>query len=119
MIKKYNFSYDILSDDLFLYDSTSKSRGSIEIGDIIIDFDNKKELVALQFINASKTLKDMLLENKDIKEILKNLKECKIQAKTKENILIIRIELITQNDNVTSVISIPKIERTSPSLAYA
>ncbi|MBD3361480.1 DUF2283 domain-containing protein [Candidatus Woesearchaeota archaeon] len=52
-MKKFNFSYDKENDDLFLYNHNSKSAGSVEVGDIILDFNNKKELVGIQINKAS------------------------------------------------------------------
>ena len=66
---KMNFSYDRESDDLFLY--SSKSKGSIEIGDFILDFNNRKELVGLELMNASRVLEDITGEN--VNKLLNNL----------------------------------------------
>ncbi len=42
-MQKFNFSYDKENDDLFLFSPKSKSKGSIDLGQIVLDFNNKKE----------------------------------------------------------------------------
>jgi len=92
-MKNYKFSYDKEFDDLFIFDSNSKSKGSVELGDIILDFNTKKEFVGIQLMNASRLLQDISGEiNIDI--ILEHLKECRIETITKNNLLIIKIFLI-------------------------
>ena len=119
-MRKFNFSYDKENDDLFLFISKSKSRGSVELGDMVLDFNNKKELVGLQIMNASKLFKDILSDNVNgIKSVLRNLKECKIDAKLKRNIMIIKIFLVSEKREIAPVMQVPTISRSSPSLAYA
>ena len=117
-MQKYKFSYDKENDDLLVYHPKSKSKGSIEIGDLVLDFNNKKEFVGIQIMNASQVIKDLLENKNGIKPLLKNLKECKIDIKNKNNLLIIKLYLISDNTEVTPIISIPKINESSPALAY-
>ena len=49
--QEFKFDYDESSDDLFLFSPKSKSKGSVEFGDIVLDFNNKKELVGIELIN--------------------------------------------------------------------
>jgi hypothetical protein len=71
-------------------------------------------------MNASKVIKDLSELSTDIiREVLLNLQKCKIDAKTKNNILIVRIYLFSKRKEITSVITLPSITETSPSLAYA
>ena len=119
-MRKYNFSYDKENDDLFLFIPKSKSKGSIELGDMVLDFNNKKELVGLQIMNASSLIKDLLGDNTNgIKAILKGLKECKVDAKVKRNMMIIKIWLMGNKREITPVIPVPAINQSSPALAYA
>ena len=119
-MRKFNFSYDKENDDLFLFISRSKSKGSVELGNVVLDFNNKKELVGLQIMNASKLFKDILSDNVNgIKSVLRNLKECKIDAKLKRNIMIIKIFLVSEKREIAPVMQVPTISRSSPSLAYA
>tara|TARA_Y100000310_G_C20701281_1_gene830133 strand:+ start:5962 stop:6300 length:339 start_codon:yes stop_codon:yes gene_type:complete len=111
-MKKYNFSYDQENDDLFLFDPKSKSKGSIEFGDLILDFNSKKELVGIQMMNASKFLKDILDEDVD----LRGLEECKVEVKVKNNLLLIKIGLFTKLKALNPVLTVPNIKERSPAL---
>jgi len=116
-MKNYKFSYDKEFDDLFIFDSNSKSKGSVELGDIILDFNTKKEFVGIQLMNASRLLQDISGEiNIDI--ILEHLKECRIETITKNNLLIIKIFLISDKRQISPVLSVPNIIESSPALAY-
>ncbi|MBU2637908.1 MAG: DUF2283 domain-containing protein, partial [Nanoarchaeota archaeon] len=50
-MQKFNFDYDSGNDDLFLYNPQSKSKASIEMGDFILDYNNRKELVGIEIVN--------------------------------------------------------------------
>lgn len=117
-MKNYKFSYDKEFDDLLIFDSNSKSKGSVELGDIILDFNSKKEFVGIQLMNASKILKDISGEV-DVNIILEHLKECRVETITKNNLLIIKIFLISDKRQISSVLSVPNITESSPALAYA
>ena len=118
-MSKFKFSYDEENDDLFLYNSNSRSKGSVEIGNLIMDYNNKKEFVGLQIINASKFLKD--ISNGEtlntIKKLLKNLKDCKMEVKPKNNLLIIKVYLFSKMKEISPVLSVPLISESSPALA--
>jgi uncharacterized protein YuzE len=117
-MKKYNFSYDKKNDDLFIYSVKSKSKGSVELGDVVLDFNTKKELVGIQLINASKFLKDVCDQTgSDIKNLLGNLTECKLEEKTRNRLLIIKLYLNSKTKEITPIISIPSIKERSPAMA--
>ncbi|MEK6916174.1 MAG: DUF2283 domain-containing protein [Nanoarchaeota archaeon] len=120
-MKKYKFSYDKEFDDLFVFNPNSKSKGSVELGELILDFNNKKEFVGLQIMNASKLIKELANKNEniDIIAILNNLKECRIETIQKNNMLMIKLFLISDIKEISYVLSVPSIIETSPSLVYA
>ncbi|MBI4016987.1 MAG: DUF2283 domain-containing protein [Candidatus Aenigmarchaeota archaeon] len=119
-MQKYNFSYDKEQDDLFLYNPRSKSKGSVEMGKLILDFDSKKNLVGIQLMNAVQLLENLAGITKDtIKKLLTDLKECKVDIKTKNNLLIVKIFLIGHDSEISPVLSMPLLTETSPALAYA
>ena len=92
----------------------------VELGDLILDYNNKKELVGIQIINASKLIKEMV-DKKDsriIKEVLNNLMECKLDIKVKNNLLIIKVYLLSESKELSPIISVPSIKESSPALAY-
>jgi len=117
-MQKFNFSYDKGNNDLFLFNPKSKSKGSVELGDLVFDFNNKKELVGLEIMNASNIIKDLSEDSiKKVNEVLENLKECKVSIKTRNNLLIIKLYLLSKENKLTPIISIPKIQK-SPALRY-
>ena len=119
-MKKFKFSYDKENDDLFLFNPKSKSKGSVELGNIILDYNNKKEFVGIQIMNASKLIKDITNEKiKDIRDVLNNLKNSKVDAKIKNNLLTVKIYLYSESKEVSPIISVPSILESSPALAYA
>jgi uncharacterized protein YuzE len=117
-IQKFKFDYDSLNDDLFLFSSSSKSKGSIEFGNVILDFNSKRELVGIQFMNASKFI-TTLTGDENIKSILQSLKESKVEVTYQENIIVIKFYLIGSLKEVSSTLSVPSIVESSPALAYA
>ncbi len=110
-MKNFNFSYDADNDDLFVYLKGEKSAGAVELGNFIFDFDEKKQLVAFEIIDASETLSKLLSKMLEISKI----KEMKAQIVNYRNMASIKISV--DNDHATIVI--PQIKKeTSPSLAY-
>ncbi|MCK5234761.1 MAG: DUF2283 domain-containing protein [Candidatus Aenigmarchaeota archaeon] len=119
-MKDFDFSYDKVNDDLFMYYPKSKSKGSVEIGNIIIDYNAKKEIVAIQLLNASRIIKDMLVDEKiDMKQFLVNLKNCKVSIKTDNSLTIMKFYLTGDSKKIMPVISMPNMVRGSPALACA
>ena len=119
-MQKFNFDYDSDNDDLFLSSPKSKSRGSVEFGNIIFDFNSKKQLVGIQLMNASTILGDMIKEKSidDMKQFLEKLKDCCVDIKDNSNMLIVKFLLISDLQEIEPVLSVPKITESSPALAY-
>ena len=59
-MEKFSFNYDVENDDLFVYLKGKKSSGAIELGNFILDFDNKGDLVAMQILNVSEVLSKII-----------------------------------------------------------
>ena len=117
---KFNIDYDKESDDLFLY-SEKKSKGSIEIGDVVLDFDNKGILVGIEFLNTIQFLKNSVtkeVKNLVNKNFLSNLVKCEVQTKQQNNFLFVKIILTGKKTKISCPINAPLIEETSPALAY-
>jgi uncharacterized protein YuzE len=112
---KFEFSYDKENDDLFLYKKGSKSKGSIELGDLILDFDSK-DMVAVEFVGASHFISDFLGE-KIPKGLLENLKECRIDVLRRAP-LIIRVVLLAEKKLEVKLV-VPEVIEKSPALLYA
>ena len=118
---KFNIDYDKESDDLFL-SSEEKSKGSIEIGNIVLDFDNKCRLVGIELLNAIQFLKDSVANGTEkiiSKEFLSTLIGCEVETKQQNNFLFIKIILTGKLGEVSCPINAPLIQEASPALAYA
>jgi len=96
---KMKFSYEQKTDDLFIFNPKEKSKGSIEMGDIILDFNNKKELVGIQIMNASKFTVS--------KKVLSKLKECSFNIQKQKQWSIIRLKLLGEDILIEPLISVP------------
>ena len=118
-MEKFKIDYDKESDDLFLY-AKEKSKGSVEIGDLILDFDRKGKLVGIEMLNATKFLSDCVADKDAVsKELLSNLVKCEVEVKQKNNFLFIKIFLIGKKITIPCPINAPIVTETSPALAYA
>ncbi len=118
-MQKFKFSYDEENDDLFIHRSNSKSKGSVEFGDMVLDFDSKKELVGLEIMNASGVIKEFVAESSiDVRKLLINLHDCRIENSVNNNLLIIRLFLSSKTVELKPIFSVPRIGE-SPSLSYA
>ena len=120
-MQNFKFDYDQENDDLFLFSPKSKSRGSVELGKIILDFNSRRELVGIEMLDASELIGDMVesKDSKTMKELLINLKGCKVNIKVNGNILFIKMCLISKNETIAPMLSVPTIKHTSPALKYA
>ena len=115
MMKKFKFDYDKENDDLFVYLPNKKSKGAIELGNFVLDFDGKGNLVALQIFEASKVLSKLL--SKFFK--LAKIKELKINVVNFRNMATIQIRIITDSTKETANIIVPRIrQKKSPALDY-
>jgi len=110
---KYKFSYDKEQDDLFVYSSKSKSKGSVEFGDVIIDLNSQKEFVGIQIMHASEFLQELV--EVDIKPVLDSLKECRVETIRQKNMLIVKLFLVGDVE-VSSVLSLPYVTEGSPAV---
>lgn len=115
MLRKFKIDYDQENDSLFLY--RGKSRGSIEFGNFIFDFDVQNELVGIEILNASSMLQDLdIAENVKIsKKMLAQILQCMIDVKIRDNLLVLKVYLYLENDmKIIAPIQIPTIVEHSP-----
>ncbi len=76
------FSYDVEDDILLLHRGSEKAKGSVEIGDFIIDFDaDMKRAVGLEILNASKLLRNISLYLR--KEELSSIKSATLRTENR------------------------------------
>ncbi len=118
--KMQKFNYDSENDDLFLYNPKSKSKGSVELGDIILDYNTQKDLVGMQIMNASKLIKELTYKDISfVKTILTGLKKCTVDIVPKNNIILIKLSLYSGTEHLSSAIPVPSLLESGPALAEA
>jgi len=111
---KFEFKYDEEHDDLFIYLPNKKSKGAVEIGNFIFDFDEDENLVAMQILDASKVL--LKLVTKVIE--MTRIKEIQAQVINFRNMAVIKLDIILEGRKETITITIPRIKEKSPALSY-
>ena len=114
-MKEFRLNYDEKNDDLFVYLPNVKSEGAVEVGNFIVDFDKKENLVAIQILEASKVLKRLMSKIMEISKI----KQFKADIVNFRNMAMIKIEIISDMGTEPAMIAIPRIRHESPSLRYA
>ena len=116
MIKTFKFDYDYKNDSLFIYNPDSKSKSSIEMDDLIIDYNKNKELVAIEILNATTLFKN-ISNFKITKAKLKHLTNCNVEIIKKNQYFIIKLELTLNNDEkLLTPMILPTIIDKSPAL---
>ncbi len=113
-MKKFNFNYDSESDDLFVYLDGKKSLGAVELGNFVLDFDDKEDLVAIQITNASEVFKKILSKIKEVS----NLRCIEANIINFRNMEAIKFKVLTDSDEETANILIPHIKEKSPVLTH-
>lgn len=120
MLRKFNFDYDSENDSLFIYDPDTKSKGSVEMDDFIIDFNVKKDISGIELLNASVFLENLEIEERkmNIKEALKHIEECKVEIIQKDNFYVIKFVLLFDSkQKLATPLVIPTLKESSPALA--
>ncbi len=113
-MEKFNFSYDLENDDLFVYLEGKKSSGAIELGNFILDFDSKGDLVAMQILNASDVFTRIL--SKMI--VVSKIKEINMEIINFRNMDAIQFSVSDGKIEEKTNILIPHIMEKSPVLEY-
>jgi len=114
-MQDFKFDYDEENDSLFVYLEGYKSKGAVEIGDFVFDFDGKGNLVAMEIFNASEILKIVLSRMIELAKI----KEFKIEIfNFRNNRTSIRFSIDDGIKREFANIIIPRINEKSPALQY-
>ena len=113
-MENFNFSYNEENDDLFLYLKGKKSKGAVELGNFVFDFDENENLVAIQIFEASKLLSKLLSK---IIELTK-IKSIKTEITNFRNMTAVRVYVETDKEKVMAPIIVPKLKQESPALSY-
>lgn len=113
-MENFKFSYDSENDDLFMYLEGEISKGAVELGNFILDFDDKGNLVAMQILNVSEVISKIL--SKIIK--ISELKEVKMNIINFRNMDAIKFYISDGINKETTNILIPHIREKSPVLNH-
>ncbi len=114
-MKEFKFSYDEENDDLFIYFPDKKSKGAVEIGNFVFDFDEDENLVAIQILEASQVLSKVVSKILELSKI----KELKVDVINFRNMATIQLKIITDSGQDTANIIVPRIKQEkSPALSY-
>lgn len=113
-MEKFNFSYDSSSDDLFIYLEGKKSKGAVEIGNFVLDFDSNGDLVAIQILNAHSVLSKVL--SNVVK--MNMIREIRAQVINFRNMEVIQFQITTDKGKENANIFIPNIKEKSPVLQF-
>jgi len=121
MIRKFKFDYDYENDNLFMYDPDSKSRASVEMDDLIIDYNSKKEISAVELLNACEFFNNVGTSDMKIdKELLNEIIECNIDLTPKNNFFLMKfIMKFKSKKQLSTPIIIPTIHEHSPAAMKA
>jgi len=104
--------YDEASDTLYLYSAKEKAAGSIDFGDVHLDYAKDGTATGLEFLNATKTIPPLLVvSHKDFdagkSEWLEKISKASISVYTQADFLVISFALFFQKREVEGKISLP------------
>ncbi len=103
-MKECNFSYEKMSDNLFLFEPLGKSVQSISIGNFILDYNMRGILVGIEIINASSTLAECVTDKDTCLCFLSSLKECYFEIKKTDNFLILKLDLKSKIEEIHPIL---------------
>jgi uncharacterized protein YuzE len=107
-------SYNEENDDLLMYLEGSKSAGAVEIGNFVLDFDEKENLVGIQILNASEVLSKLISKMVSLTQI----KGAKAKIINFRNMEAISLEVDFGSGIEKIPIIIPRVKEGSPVLRY-
>ena len=113
-MKEFKIDYDSENDSLFVYLEGSKSKGAVEVGNFVLDFDESNNLIAMEIMDAKDIFKVIL--TKIIQ--LNNLIEFKADIVNMRNMAGIKFKVSDGETTETSSFLIPRKLEKSPALDY-
>ena len=118
MFREFKIDYDFDADLLYCYDGKRHSKGSIELGSLVIDFEKQGAVVGLEVFDASGYLSE-LTNRKVTKKALQNITKAQFSSTEKKGTLILKLILPLEKENVPATIAIQDMLYRSPLLARA
>lgn len=103
MIKEIYFDYDRENDSLFIFKKDTV-RGSVDVGNYVVDFTHEGNVAGIEIINASEVLKNLSVENPG--EFLEKIKQVSFKSVQKRDSVVIYFA-ISSSTQISSSIAIP------------
>lgn len=113
-MEDFKFNYDEESDDLFVYLEGQRSAGAVELGNFVLDFDNKGNLVAMQILNVTDIFSKILVQVIQLSKIT----EVQIEMINIRNMNAIQFKISDGINEERANILIPHIKEKSPVLSH-
>ena len=91
-------NYDKENDMFAVHNGFSKDEdfeANLEIGDLILDISTKKRIVGIEIMDANKYLEKLKIKN--VKEVLENIEDFRLDAKIKKENIDITLLIITKS----------------------
>ncbi|HLC79672.1 MAG TPA: DUF2283 domain-containing protein [archaeon] len=115
MTNKFKADYDYENDNLYLYSEKNKSKGSVELGELVVDFTANGDIVGLEMFEASKYLSE-ITNRKLAKTALGKITSANISFMKKRGTTIIKIVLPLEKE-LHATIAIQNMNYKSPVMA--
>lgn len=103
MIKETYFDYDRENDSLFIFKKETV-RGSVDVGNYVVDFTHEGNVAGIEIMNASEVLKNLSVENPE--EFLEKIKQVSFKSVQKRDSVVIYFA-ISSSTRISSSIAIP------------
>ena len=114
MKQKFKFDYDYENDSLFIYNSKNKSKGCIELDNLVIDLSSKGNISSIEIFDASKFF-SKISNQKISKTKLKSIIKCNLEVISQNNFFFLKFNLELENDlKISSPLMIPTVNEPSP-----
>jgi len=108
MVQEASVDYDKENDDLFVYRKNGKVKGSIDIGDFIVDLSHEGKVIGIEIMNASANIAS-LTNFKITKNALSNIKKARLAVRYKPDAMYIYTSFFLANKELGAMIPIPAV----------
>ena len=108
-MSKFKVNYDENEDIMSIHKENSKSSGSIELGNLTFDFDNKNQIKGIEIMDALDFFSD-IISSKVISEDLKNLENINIEIKRRDRELFVYLAFEIKEKEFKHTLLIPSTQ---------
>jgi uncharacterized protein YuzE len=103
-MKETLFDYDQENDSLFIY-RKARIKGSVDIGDLIVDMSLDGKVVGIELLNASEALRNLGVRSP--REFLSSIKIASIRAIYKQDSVTVYYSLVSKAREISSSVAVP------------